>query len=81
MKRLIPAAGLLILALGGCGAREGLKLAEGQAPPATPYGGTAAPTPADLLAAPVQTRPGRSDDLIESSDKRRSDEYDLPPSN
>lgn len=80
MKRRILAAAL-ILALGGCGAREDLKFAEGKAPPATPYGAKAAPTPSDLLKARVQTRPGRSDDLIESSDKRRSDEFDLPPSN
>ena len=79
MKRLMAAAGLFLI-LGGCGAREGLKLAEGEAPPATPYGGGAPPTPVDLLNPPSQTRPGRSDNLIESSDKRRSDEYDLPPS-
>lgn len=79
MKRLIVAAGLLLI-LGACGAREGLKLAEGQAPPATPYGGGGTPTPVDLLNPPSQTRPGRSDNLIESSDKRRSDEFDLPPS-
>lgn len=80
MKRLTMAAGLLIL--GGCGAREELKLAKGQAAPATPYGAEVTPPTADdLLKPPVQTRPGRSDDLIQSSDKRRSDEFDLPPPN
>lgn len=79
MKRLMPVAALLLV-LGGCGAREGLKFAENKPVPPAPYGATATPTPADMLAPPVQTRPGRSDDLIESSDKRRTDEYDLPPS-
>ncbi|WP_213979679.1 hypothetical protein [Sphingomonas sp. dw_22] len=80
MKRVIPAAALLLI-LGGCGARGELKRPQGVAAPATPYGATEAPSTGDLLKAPIQTRPARSDDLIESSDKRRSDEYDLPPSN
>ena len=79
MKRLMPVAALFLI-LGGCGAREDLKFAQNKPAPATPYGATTAPTPQDLLAPPPQTRPGRSDDLIESSDKRRTDEYDLPPS-
>ncbi|UZK65031.1 hypothetical protein [Sphingomonas sp. M1-B02] len=80
MKRLIPLAGLM-LALGGCGAREGLAPPPGQALPIAPYGATATPTPQDLLKPPMQTRPARSDDLIESVDRRRSDQFDLPPPN
>jgi hypothetical protein len=81
MKRLVPAAAFLLI-LGGCGAREELKLPQGVAAPAAPYGAReAASGPGELLKPPVQTRPARSDDLIESSDQRRSDEYDLPPSN
>ncbi|WP_029936749.1 hypothetical protein [Sphingomonas sp. UNC305MFCol5.2] len=79
MKRLLLLGGLLALA--GCGAREGLKPAPGQALPPAPFGATATPTPDDLLKPPVQTRPARSDDLIESTDKRRSDKFDLPPPN
>jgi predicted small lipoprotein YifL len=78
MKRFVPAA--LLLILGGCGARGELKLPQVEAAPATAYGAKSAPGPGDLLKAPPQTRPARSDDLIESSDKRRTDEYDLPPS-
>jgi len=78
MKRVVLVAGLL---LAGCGAREELKPAEGAALPLAPYGAAATPTSTDLLDPPVQTRPARSDDLIESSDKRRSDEFDLPPPN
>ena len=79
MKRLLLLGGLLALA--GCGAREDLKPATGQALPPAPFGATATPTPDDLLKPPVQTRPARSDDLIESTDKRRSDKFDLPPPN
>ena len=78
MKRIMLVAGLL---LAGCGAREELKPAQGAALPVAPYGAEATPTPEDLLKPPVQTRPARSDDLIQSSDQRRSDEYDLPPPN
>ena len=80
MKRLAIAS-LTALALAGCGAREELKPAEGAALPLAPYGAAATPSSGDLLKPPVQTRPARSDDLIESSDKRRSDEFDLPPPN
>ena len=79
MKRLLLVAAALAVA--GCGAREELAPAKGAALPPAPYGADAKPKPGDLLEPPVQTRPGRSDDLIESSDKRRSDEFDLPPSN
>jgi len=78
MKRIMLVAGLL---LAGCGAREELKPAQGAALPVAPYGAEATPTPEDLLKPPVQTRPARSDDLIESSDERRTDKFDLPPPN
>lgn len=74
----ICAAALL---LSGCGAREELKPAKGAALPVAPLGAKAAPTPDQLLKAPVQTRPARSDNIMESSEKRRSDEFDLPPPN
>ena len=50
MKRLLILGGLLALA--GCGAREGLKPAPGQALPPAPFGATA--TPRGLL--PTVTR-------------------------
>ena len=69
------------LALGGCGARQDLKPAEGASLPPPAYGGnTSEARDADsLLQPPVQTRPARSDNLIESADQRRSDKFDLPP--
>jgi hypothetical protein len=79
MKRILLVG--LAAALAGCGARGDLKTAEGQALPPAPYGATATPTPADLLQPAPQARPARSDDLIQSSERRRSDEFDLPPPN
>lgn len=79
MKRVLLA--LVALSLGGCGAREALVQPEGKPMPVTPYAAKAPPKSDELLAPPVQTRPARSDDLIESSEERRSDEFELPPPN
>ncbi|NML07192.1 hypothetical protein [Sphingomonas sp. G-3-2-10] len=83
MKRIVV-LGLMAVAsaaLAGCGAREALIPPSGKALPVKPYAAKEEPKAADLLAAPPQTRPARSDDLIESSQERRSDDYDLPPPN
>lgn len=76
--RVLLLAGLA-LALAGCGAREELAPAAGKPLPVKPLAARATPTPKQLLEPPPQTRPARSDDLIESSKERRSDEFDLPP--
>jgi hypothetical protein len=47
--------------------------------PVAPYADAAAPNSTALLTPPVETRPARSDDLIQSTEERRSDEFDLPP--
>jgi hypothetical protein len=77
MKRLVVLA--LGLALAGCGNRSELKPSASASLPVAPEGAKATPTPGDLLKPPVQTRPARSDDLIESTNERRSDKFDLPP--
>lgn len=74
----ICAAALL---LSGCGAREELKPAKGAALPVAPIGARVTPTSDQLLQAPAQMRPSRSDNIMESSEKRRTDEFDLPPPN
>lgn len=76
MKRLILLAGL---ALAGCGSAVGLHPKEGVALPVAPYGATATPTPQQLVAPTPQQRPQRTDELLKSSEERRSDEFDLPP--
>lgn len=77
MKRLLLAA--VSLTLAGCGAREDLVPSAGQPMPVKPFSAQATPTAEQLLEAPPQTRPERSDTAIESSKERRSDEFDLPP--
>ena len=67
------------LILTGCGASKGLKPEKGASLPIAPYGAHATPTPTQLLTPSNQARPERSDELLASSEERRSDEYDLPP--
>jgi hypothetical protein len=78
MKRILLIAAPAML-LSACGAREPLAPPPGRALPTAPFGATAPPNADALLQPPPQTRPGRSDDLIQSSDQRRSDKFDLPP--
>lgn len=80
MKRLLGLAGLA-LALSGCGAADRLAPAEGKTLPIAPYGAKTTPTPAQLLTPTTQQRPQRSDELLTTSQPRRSDEFDLPPPN
>jgi hypothetical protein len=76
MRTLVVFTALLLAA---CGNRGDLKPAAGETLPPKPYGAVATPAPADLTKAPPQTRPTRSDEVLRSSEKRRSDEFDLPP--
>ena len=69
------------LALTSCGAASNLKPPPGKSLPVAPYGAQATPTPKQLVTPSSQARPARSDDLLSSSQDRRSDEFDLPPSN
>lgn len=77
-RRLIPMlAGTAIL--GACGSVGDLEPPEGRALPPAPYG-TAERASADQLIDPsVQTRPGRSDELLRRSERRERDPFDLPP--
>ncbi len=77
MKRSIL---IMALALAGCGSANQLKPGPGVALPPKPYGATATPTPPELMQPSNQARPERSDELLRSSDERRGDEFDLPPS-
>ena len=79
MKRVLVMAAAL--ALTACGAREALVQPPGKPMPVKSYAAAEAPNSTALLNPSVQTRPARSDDLIESADQRRSDEFDLPPPN
>ncbi len=70
---------VMALALTGCGAADGLQPGPSAALPPKPYGASAAPTAAQLMQSTNQARPERSDELLRSSDQRRGDEFDLPP--
>ena len=69
------------LLLGAWGNKGDLNPAAGGSLPPKPYGAVATPTPADLVQAPPQTRPTRSDEVLRSSEERRGDEFELPPQN
>ena len=70
---------LVALALAGCGAARELKPRAGEALPVAPYGARATPSRDDLIRPTTQQRPGRTDELLTSSQARRSDEFDKPP--
>ena len=66
-------------ALGACGAARELKPRDGETLPVAPYGARAVPTRDQLGRATTQQRPARTDELLTSSEARRTDDYDLPP--
>ena len=70
---------LSVLALAGCGKMGDLEPKAGQAMPDKAYGQTEAPGAEELSKPLVQTRPGRSDELMRRSERRRDDPFDLPP--
>ena len=72
-------APLALLALAACGSRGPLKPAPNAALPPAPYAATATPTPDQLMTPSAQARPARSDELLRSSERRTSDDFDLPP--
>jgi hypothetical protein len=69
----------LVLALAGCGMREPLRPAEGQAMPPAPAMASRAMTTDELMAPPPVARPGRVDELLRRSEEREDDRFDLPP--
>lgn len=78
--RIVMAALLLPALLAGCGSANGLKPPASAAAAAKPYGATRTPTPTELLTPSNQARTERSDELLKKSERRRGDDFDLPPS-
>ncbi|MBV9883440.1 MAG: hypothetical protein JO276_10570 [Sphingomonadaceae bacterium] len=78
MKRLLPIIALA-LALGGCGLRRPLAPAEGQHMPRAPAMASRAMTTDELMAPPTTARPERLDELLQRSEERHDDRFDLPP--
>jgi len=67
------------LALAGCGLRQPLARAEGQHMPPAPAMASRAMTTDELLAPPTIARPERLDELLQRSEERHDDRFDLPP--
>ena len=71
------AAALLLLA--GCGSRQPLQPAPGQALPVAPAAAPEPPTTVELLTPPPVARPERTDETLTRSEEREDDRFDLPP--
>lgn len=70
---------LAIFALAACGSRTDLTPAPGKSLPPRPIAAETTPTAEDLMKPSTQARPGRKDELLKRSEKRETDEFDLPP--
>lgn len=77
MKRAAMMAGVLLLA--GCGLREPLRPADGQAMPVAPALTERALTTEELLSVPTEMRPARVDEVLTRSERRAADPFALPP--
>ncbi len=67
------------LLLAACGKEQVLRPAAGKSLPVKPATAPTQPQPANLFAVPPQSRPGRSDELLNRSTDRPDDKFDLPP--
>ncbi len=65
--------------LPGCGKIGPLEPAPGATLPVQTYGQTGIVDPLALLEPSTQARPSRNDELLERSDPRALDPFDLPP--
>ena len=79
MKLRTVLAATALLALAACGKRDALRPAEGHSMPPKPATAAASPTVDELLTPSVETRPGRSDDVLRRSEERPDDRFNLPP--
>ena len=76
LKITCAAATLLLCA---CGKVGPLEPRIGSAAPVKAYGADTVPDTDALLQPAMQTRPGRSDELMRRSERRNDDPFDLPP--
>ena len=78
MKRALPLLPVA-LALSACGLRAPLSPAQGQHMPPAPAMAGRAMTTDELMAPPTTARPERLDELLQRSEERHDDRFDLPP--
>ena len=79
MMKRVGAVIFIAVLLAGCGARSGLKPQANKQLPITPFTAGAPLTADQLLKTDTQAQPGRSDEQLKKSEKRRDDKFDLPP--
>lgn len=77
--RKVAGTVLVVLTLSACGKVGDLQPKAGQAMPDKAYGQSEVPGAEELSTPSVQTRPGRSDELMRRSERRRDDPFDLAP--
>ena len=79
MKTRTLLAIVALCTLAACGKRDALHPLAGHSLPPKPAAAATQPTVDQLLIPPVETRPGRSDDVLRRSEERPDDRFDLPP--
>ena len=72
---------LALAVLGGCGRRESLHPAEGKALPPKAAMAATRPSADDLLTPTTEERPNRSEEVLQKSEVRSADRFNLPPQN
>ena len=70
---------LLVLLLTACGQTAELRPKPGGSLPPKPLAARNVPTPAQLMTPDEQARPQRNDELLQHSETRSPDRFDLPP--
>ncbi len=82
MKCLLALAafGVPALLLTACGETPPLRPPAGKSLPPKPATATIAPDADKLMTPSDQSRPKRNDELLQNSQKRPVDKFDLPPS-
>jgi len=73
-------AAFLVFVLAACGQIAPLRPQAGASLPPKPVAATKTPDADALMTPSDQSRPRRNDELLQSSDKRVPDKFDLPPS-
>jgi len=73
-------ATFLVFVLAACGQIAPLRPQAGATLPPKPVAAVKAPDAEALMTPSDQSRPRRNDELLQSSDKRVPDKFDLPPS-
>lgn len=78
MKRFLVL--VLLAGLAACGQVAPLRPQAGATLPPRPLGATTVPDADKLMTPSDQSRPKRNDELLQDSQKREPDPFDLPPS-